>query len=89
MKAKDFLDLDKQRDRKTLGFYLIWVGLNIFLFILSSDFKYKKSFYPFYTDNGSWEIRIVQYDYSEFLFYTITPIFLFVVYKLIKPVKGE
>ena len=86
MKAKDFFNLDKQRDRQILGFYIIWIVLNVLIFIGSSHFIYRNGLFPFYFDARHW---LYHYDYTELLFYTISPIILFIAYKLIKPVKEK
>lgn len=81
MKAKDFLDLDKTNDKIILGIYVLWVVIQIILFASQGDgILADVRFFPF-----SEHSELEDYDYREFFCYTLTPILLFLVYKLFKP----
>lgn len=71
--------------------YLIWVFIHFVLFLLSGSLSRSRSFdsafYPFYF--GSLEFRLNVYDYSEFILYSITPIFMYVVFRLWKNDKPK
>tara|TARA_Y100000588_G_C13610362_1_gene650953 strand:+ start:34 stop:495 length:462 start_codon:yes stop_codon:yes gene_type:complete len=77
---------------KVKGIYLLWVVLHGVLFMIApSKFSiYSTQYlYPFDTpyrdDRGS----LVIYDITEFLFYLIVPVLLYMAYKLIKPEPKE
>ena len=69
---------------KIVGIYIVWVTLNflIALFTEQSFFEYDEDFAPF--SRG-----FIDYDFSEFVFYTIIPVLLFVAYKLINSDKKK
>ncbi len=90
MKGKDFFSLGNRFDRMALAIYLIWVLLNILLLIIGLTTGASNDhviFFPFYsTLYGSY---IDAYDFSEFTFYVIAPVFIFIVIKLIQSGKSE
>lgn len=57
--------------------YLIWLLIHFVLLTLSGNFfrfsYFDNDFFPFDTDS---------YDWSEFLIYSLTPIFIFFIYKI-------
>ena len=57
--------------------YLSWVLLHFILMFSNAGFDKNGYFYPFNNDN------IWCYDYSEFLVYTVSPLFLFFIYRLL------
>ncbi len=66
--------------KKQLGFYLAWVTLNFLFLLIAGKLRYSTSeFYPFdgfgYTSD---------YDITDFLVYTVSPILILVSYNLIK-----
>jgi len=67
---------------KVIGIYIVWITINLLIALFTSQqfFEYDDDFAPF-----SEGLR--DYDYSEFIFYTIIPVLLFVAYKLINSEK--
>jgi hypothetical protein len=72
--------------RRTLGLYLIWVGIHLTLFILPKDgFEFDqhyKEFWPF--SGNSWDQT---YDLSEFLIYSLAPLIILYALNLIRHEK--
>ena len=59
-------------------FYLIWFFLHLIFLLVNWHERYQESFWPFGKDS---EFR--DYDFTEFTFYIITPIIIFIIWKLI------
>ncbi len=95
MRTKFGLNLDKALDRTFLIVYCIWIIININLLIINWPLSYTKEVFPFKAVfvhnlvNDPFKCYFCVYDYTEFLAYTIIPLILFFVYKLIKPAKRE
>jgi hypothetical protein len=84
-RVKDFLDLDKPHDKIQLGIYLFWFALNVLFLAIglsAGDEGDHSGFFPFSERYGRY---ITTYDLTEFMFYTIVPVLLYIVYKLVGP----
>jgi len=89
MKGKDFFSLGNRFDRIALAIYLIWILLNILLLgngLTSGSAIDHAYFFPFYAYHGYY---FAAYDLSEFTFYVLAPVFIFIVIKLIQSGKNE
>lgn len=111
--VKNFLNLNKQRDRIILAVYLLWVVGHLTLFVIGLSLytpsryyhvrgypfpfefggsKYiRQNFYPFEVHHGSIQLtfNFEAYDYTELFVYTVIPIILFLVYRLIRPPRKQ
>ena len=91
MKTKEVLNLNRSNDRIILGIYIFWIVINLVFLIVGfttgSEF-YHKGFFPFTGYLGS-QIGLNSYDGSEFLFYAIVPVLIFVGLKLISPLAND
>lgn len=69
---------------KIIGIYIVWMTLNLLIALFTEQpfFEYDEDFAPF--SRG-----LKDYDFSEFVFYTIVPVLLFVAYKLINSDKKK
>jgi len=70
---------------KVKAVYLLWVLINFYLFISNIQISSYEDWYfnlsnqlnHFYPSG-----RIKHYDITEFIFYSIAPVFLYIIYKL-------
>ena len=80
-----------QYTKKLLAFYIIWEMLQLLFLILSNNFFGKveinhllgiqeSRFYPCYDADYGLEY----YDFSEFIFYSLLPLAVYIVYQLLK-----
>jgi len=69
---------------KQLSVYLFWVFLNFMFLVIGggSSMKYKY-FYPLHDTN------LRYFDITEFFFYTIMPLLIFIIYRLWRSDKSE
>lgn len=74
-------NLDFQLIKKTFGWYLIWFFLHLGILLIFSDNNsyYKYKFVPF--SDGS---KIDDYDFREFLVYTIFPLAILFIWSMIR-----
>lgn len=67
-----------------ISLFLIWVIFHFTLFLSSGNLKnhypFNVNFFPF--DQRQLEFNIDVYDYSEFIIYTLTPLFIYFVLRL-------
>ena len=63
-----------------IGLYLLWIGLHFtLLMLLENTFQYKSGFWPFVcVAYYSSDKPIYSYDYTEFIFYTILPVIIYI-----------
>jgi hypothetical protein len=73
---------------KIKALYLVWLLIHFILFLISinEDPYYKRYFYPF---KGRYDnfFDLKSYDYSEFLIYILSPIFIYAIIYLWKKSK--
>lgn len=71
--------------KRTLALYLIWVSLNLFLFLTGRDkFDSNNLFWPL--ERPDWPHY---YDWTELVFYCVVPVILWAVIKLLRSSKDE
>lgn len=72
--------------KKLIGLYLLWILLHLVLLLTNwNNSSYaSKAIWPF--SNNS---RIEDYDFTEFLLYTIVPIFILIIINLFKEPKKK
>lgn len=83
----DFLDLKNPKHKKLIGYYIIWVGINVILLSIGlslgsgTDNSCHTGFFPFYTPYYC--SFFSTYDFSEFLAYTVVPVIGYLAYHLL------
>lgn len=70
--------------KQKIGYYLLWFLINLILLLLNWEPDRTQKFYPF--DNYS---KIEDYDLTEFLIYSIVPLFVLVIINLFKDSKNN
>lgn len=98
MKIKDIIDLNKQKDKRILAIYLVWLSINIILLAVGQSLATGGSaegFFPFYNatkdyfyPDGRLSIFLA-YDFSEFMVYSLIPVICYTAYKLLVPSSNE
>jgi len=95
MKGKDIFSLDKRVDRIALAIFIIWVVLQIFMQIYLAGHRLidpstgdiiPPTEWFYFPGSGRCHFASA-YDYTEVIVYSVVLILLFIVYKLLKPVK--
>jgi hypothetical protein len=72
-----------QKNKTGVAIYLCWVLLHFILMFSNAGFNKNGYFFPFNNDN------IWCYDYSEFLVYTVSPLFVFLIFKLLNQEQNK
>ncbi len=83
---KDFID----KNRIAVAIYLIWGFINTSILMLSDGSSANMYFYPFqgsFASGTDFPILHV-YDISEYFVFMISPLLIFVVYRLLNPKKN-
>ena len=70
-----------EENRAFVLFYLVWFLVQMTIMFINWGEGNVKEFWPF----ENFDLRV--YDYTEFVFYMITPVIIFFIWKLIG--KGE
>ena len=68
--------------KKIVGFYLLWVLMNFVFLIINWDYGNQRDFWPFERRSS-----FNDYDLTEFLIYTIVPLFAVVIFPFLKGSK--
>jgi len=80
---KEKFDFQKfiKENKRIVGFYLIWLLFH-FIFLLASwnSQNNTEQFWPFY----EWDRDHGVYDLSEFLVYSLLPVFIYLIYYFLK-----
>ncbi|MDH3322197.1 MAG: zinc-ribbon domain-containing protein [Flavobacteriaceae bacterium] len=79
--------------RKITGWYLAWIVLHLGILLIFSkgiftNKFYTNDFWPF-SYGGRNEYGIGEYDIREFLFYTIFPLAIWLIYSLLRTPFGD
>ena len=77
----------KSITNKIKALYLLWFLIHFILFLVTLNdygftryYNYKDDFFPFTRDNSiSYFFNLSSYDYSEFLVYSLSPIFIYAI----------
>lgn len=83
---KYFTNFFQGISNKVKALYLVWFFIHFILLLISGNglSKFHRDFYPFDTSTYYVTINfnIREYDYSEFLIYTLSPIFIYLIFYL-------
>ncbi len=75
--GKKKFDQHVEENKNFIVFYLVWFLLQLVLLLVYLDTGNTKDFWPF----ENFDIRV--YDYTEFIFYLIAPIIIFLIWKVL------
>ncbi|MBK7311343.1 MAG: hypothetical protein IPI93_11300 [Sphingobacteriaceae bacterium] len=77
-------------NKKLIGVYILWFTIHLIILIItwgSQSYRSAENFWPF---AGSYEGDLSRaYDLTEFLFYTIIPVFLIIAIHFLQQSKNE
>lgn len=73
-----------QENRILIATYLTWVLIH-FILLFTSKGENTHLFYPFIGEKYAYD-WLDTYDYTEFVVYCITPIFIYFIYLLLLPI---
>lgn len=78
--------LDYEFLKKTMGWYLAWIALHLGILLIASDGiftngRYTDDFWPFVSSKRE---GIGEYDIREFLFYTIFPLAILIIWSMVR-----
>jgi hypothetical protein len=80
---------------KVKAIYLVWVGLQLFMYVASGNFldfspgyNASHNIFPF-SNEVKLRFDLSYYDLSDFIFYLLTPVLLYYVFYLWKKPNGQ